>query len=322
MKIATREEIQKVLSLRDVIPLMREALVAQSRGECETPMPMHLYVGGKQGDEPGVGSEVERGEVHIKSSYRDGGKNFVVKVVSGFPGNTARNLPSADGTMLLVSAETGAPVALLCDGGDLTDARTAAVSAMIARELGREDTSLGILGNGVQARWQASAHAEVLPLREVWVWGRSPERVRKCRDDIANLVNGIDVQIAASPADVARHARLIVTTTAARVPLLSFEDIAPGTLISAVGSDSPGKQELHPQILANASLVLVDSRQQCESLGELQHAPAAFDRAIEMGKFCDFHPAFDAAGIIVADYTGLGVEDLFIAEDCYRKLAD
>ncbi|MGC1687400.1 MAG: ornithine cyclodeaminase family protein [Candidatus Acidiferrales bacterium] len=317
MKIATREEIQKVLSLRDVIPLMREALVAQSRGECETPMPMHLYIGGKQRGEHGS----ERGEIHIKSSYRDGGKHFVVKVASGFPDNAARNLPSADGMMLLVSAQTGAPVTLLCDGGDLTDARTAAVSAMMARELGREDTSLGILGSGVQARWQVRAHAEVLPLREVWLWGRSPERVRQCRDDITSLVSGIDVRIASSPADVVRHARLIVTTTAARTPVLSFEDVAPGTLISAVGSDSPRKQELDPQILSNASLVLVDSRQQCERLGELQHAPAAFDRAFEMGKFCDFHPAFDAGGIVVADFTGLGVEDLFIAEDCYRKLA-
>jgi ornithine cyclodeaminase len=321
MRIAEREEIQQVLCLRDVISLMREALVAQSHGECETPMPMHLYIGGKQGDKPGVGREVERGEIHIKSSYRDGGKHFVVKVVSGFPGNTARNLPTADGMMLLVSAETGAPVALLCDGGDLTDARTAAVSAMIARELGREDTSLGILGSGVQARWQARAHAEILPLREVWLWGRSPERVRKCSDDIASLVSGIDVRIATSPADVARHARLIVTTTAARAALLSVDDVAPGTLISAVGSDSPGKQELDPQIIANASLVLVDSRQQCEQLGELQHVPAAFDRAIEVGEFCDFHPAFDAGGIIVADFTGLGVEDLFIAEDCYLKIA-
>ena len=318
MKIATRDEIQKVLSLRDAIPLMREALVAQCRGECETPMPMHLYIVGKKEKKQGI----EHGEIHIKSSYRDGGKHFVVKVVGGFPDNAARNLPTADGMMLLVSAETGAPVALLCDGGDLTDARTAAVSAMIARDLGRGDASLGILGSGVQARWQARAHAEVLPLREIWVWGRSPEHVRQCRDDIANLVRGVDVRIATSPADVARHARLIVTTTAARAPLLSFEDVAPGTLISAVGSDSPGKQEVDPQILANASLVLVDLRQQCERLGELQHAPVAFDRAIEMGKFCDFHPAFDAGGIIVADYTGLGVEDLFIAEDCYRKLAD
>jgi ornithine cyclodeaminase/alanine dehydrogenase-like protein (mu-crystallin family) len=309
VKIATRDEIGKVLSLHDVISLMREALVAQYRGECETPMPMHLHI------------RERGGEVHIKSSYRDGGNYFALKVVSGFPENAARHLPTANGMILLASAETGAPVALLCDGGDLTDARTAAVSAMVAKELGRTDESLGILGSGVQARWQVRAHAEVLSLREVWLWGRSPERVRRCRDDLVNLVRGIEVRIATSPADVARHSRLIVTTTAAREPLLSFEDIAPGTLLSAVGSDSPGKQELHPQILLNASLVLVDSLQQCERLGELQHAPAARSRAVEIGKFCDFHPAFDSGGIVVADFTGLGVEDLFVAEDCYRKLS-
>jgi hypothetical protein len=54
MKIATRDEIQKVLSLRDAIPLMREALVAQCRGECETPMPMHLYIGGKKEKKQGI----------------------------------------------------------------------------------------------------------------------------------------------------------------------------------------------------------------------------------------------------------------------------
>jgi len=308
MKIATRDEIRKVLSLPDVIRLMREALIAQSRGECETPMPMHIPI------------RENPGEIHIKSSYREGGRYFAVKIVSGFPGNAARNLPTADGMILLASAETGEPVALLCDGGDLTDARTAAVSAMVARELKREDTALGILGSGVQARWQVRAHAEVLPVKEVWLWGRSPERVRKCAEDIEGIAPGARVRVATSPADVARHANLIVTTTSAREPLLSAEDIAPGTLISAVGSDSIGKQELHPQVLANASLLLVDSLQQCERLGELQHAPAARKRAVEIGKFCDFHPAYDSSGIIVADFTGLGVEDLFVAEDCYRRL--
>jgi ornithine cyclodeaminase len=99
-----------------------------------------------------------------------------------------------------------------------------------------------------------------------------------------------------------------------------LEAVTNGTLISAIGSDSPGKQELDPQILYRASLVLVDSKSQCERLGELQHAPGVRDRVIEMGKFCDCHPAFDADGIIVADFTGLGVEDLFAAEDCLGKL--
>ncbi len=308
MKIANRQEIQGVLCLPDVIRLMREALIAHSRGECDTPMPMHLDISDRGG------------EVHIKSSYRKNGRYFAVKIAAGFPQNTGKNLPTADGVILLVSAETGAPMALLCDGGDLTDARTAAVSALIARELGRTDHSIGILGSGIQARWQVRAHREVLPLREVWLWGRTPEHAEQCRADIAALLPGIDVRLASSPAEVAGRARLIVTTTAAHAPLLKLEDIGSGTLISAVGSDSPGKQELHKEILEKASFVLVDSITQCERIGELQHAPGARHRAIEMGSFCDLRRAVESARIVVADFTGLGVEDLYIAEDCVRKL--
>jgi ornithine cyclodeaminase len=89
------------------------------------------------------------------------------------------------------------------------------------------------------------------------------------------------------------------------------------THISAVGSDSPGKQELDPDILRRASLVLVDSQRQCEKLGELQHAPNPAVRAIEIGEYCEKPVAFDSAGITLADFTGLGVEDLYIAESCY-----
>jgi ornithine cyclodeaminase len=259
-------------------------------------------------------------EVHVKASYRKGGRHFVVKIAGSFTELTKRNLPAGNGMMMLLSAETGEPVALLCDGGDLTDARTAAVAAMVANELKRTDSCLGILGSGTQARWQARAHAEVLPLREVWLWGRNLTHAQQCRTDLTTLLPDVDIRVANSPAEVAQHATTIVTTTAARAPLLMLEAVTNGTLISAIGSDSPGKQELDPQILERASLVLVDSKSQCERLGELQHAPRARDRVIEMGKFCDCYPAFDADGIIVADFTGLGVEDLFAAEGCLCKL--
>src|SRR5450759_3201199 len=87
--------------------------------------------------------------------------------------------------------------------------------------------------------------------------------------------------------------------------------------ISAVGADSPGKQELDPDILRRASLLLVDSRRQCEKLGELQHAPDQSNRALEIGEYCEAPVAIDPEGITVADFTGLGVEDLYIAESCY-----
>ena len=96
-------------------------------------------------------------------------------------------------------------------------------------------------------------------------------------------------------------------------------DIRPGTHISAVGSDGPGKQELDPAILQSAALLLADSRQQCVKLGELQHAPAEFDSAVEIGEFCIAPRAIEPDDIAVCDFTGLGVEDLYIAEYCYER---
>src|ERR1044071_9165329 len=118
---------------------MREALMAHSAGECDTPMPMHLAI------------DAEQAEVHVKSSYRRGGQYFALKIASTFPRNSNRGLPSGNGMMLLSSAETGEPVAFLADAGHLTDVRTAAVAAMTARELRRSDRVLGILGTGIQA---------------------------------------------------------------------------------------------------------------------------------------------------------------------------
>jgi len=296
MRVIPRSELEQALVPERVLGAMRDALIAQSRGECQTPMPMHLEI------------PAESGEAHIKSSYRRGGKYFVLKIASTFPGNAARGLSTGSGMMLLCSAETGAPVALLDDGGYLTDVRTAAVAAMVVRELGRRETVLGILGTGIQARLQAAWHAQVIDLQEIWIWGRTPAHVEQCRQDLSAW----KVHVAASPAEVARNCRLISTATASRSALLKAADIQPGTHISAVGSDSTGKQELDPGILRSAELVLVDSAAQCSKLGELQHALDV--TATEIGTFCQ-GPRL-VSGITVADFTGLGVEDLFISELC------
>jgi ornithine cyclodeaminase len=307
VRILELPEIRGLLVYSEIIGLMREALVAQSRGECDTPMPMHLEIA------------AERAEIHIKASYRRGGRYFALKMASTFPTNVARGLPTGNGMMLLSSAETGDPVALLADAGHLTDVRTAAVSAMAARELGRSDHALGIVGTGVQARLQAQMHAAILPVDEIWIWGRDAARTEECRRDIAGIFPHAQVRVAGSTAEIAQRTRLIVTATASRAPLLMADAIQPGTHISAVGSDGPGKQELDPAILRRADVVLADSRRQCEKLGELQHAPAECERVREIGEFCEGPGTIDADAITVCDFTGLGVEDLYIAEYCYER---
>ncbi len=303
MTIIGQDEIRRSVSRSAAIAAMREAVLAQSRGDCDTPMPMHLDLSSGGG-----------GEVHIKSSYRRGGRRFALKVA----GTYARR---PYGSIVLVSVETGETAAYFDDGGYLTDLRTAAVAAMVSRELGRTDSEIGILGTGAQARLQAELHAEVLPLSRIHVWGRNPERAAACVREIGDLLPGIRVAAAGSPAEVAASAKLIVTATAAREPLLRLNDLRPGTHVSAVGADTPGKQELDAGILRRASLLLVDSVIQCAKLGELQHAPSETARAVEIGAFCATPPEYDRSGITVADFTGLGVEDLFLAEACAKSLA-
>src|SRR5215467_7744375 len=140
MRILNLPEIRQALRYGEIIDRMRDALIANARGECDTPMPMHLDIAGSGG------------EVHMKSSYRRGGRYFALKIASTFAANADRGLPTGNGMMLLGSAETGEPVAYLADEGHLTDVRTAAAAALVARELGRRDRVLGILGTGIQAR--------------------------------------------------------------------------------------------------------------------------------------------------------------------------
>lgn len=282
---------------------MRDALIAQTRGECLTPMPMHLDIAAVSG------------EAHIKCSYRKGGRHYACKVASSFP----QCASPGNGVMMLFSAETGAPVAILADEGHLTDVRTAAVTAMVVLELKRSDRMLGIIGTGIQARLQAILHAAVLELDEIAIWGRRPEAAENCAADLRQSLPGIRIVTSTTANEVAQRAKLIVTCTAARSPLLKAADLQPGTHISAVGSDSPDKQELETRILESAALILVDSRAQCERLGELKYALHLAPKAIEIGTFCLNPTPFDANGISVCDFTGLGVEDLYIAEYCFNQ---
>jgi ornithine cyclodeaminase len=308
MKPVDLDTIRGCIDDVELIDAMRDPLMAQSRGECDTPMPMHLAV------------PAEDAQIHIKSSYREGGGCFAMKVASTFPNNRSRGISTSNGMSLLFSAVDGEPLAYFADRGEMTDLRTAAVAAMMTKALGRTDSVLGIIGAGLQGRLQARMHAAVLPLQHVYVHDVVGERMDEYAADVGKMLPGVTVHPCVLADDVAAAAKLIVTVTPARTPHLAFGSLQPGTHINAVGADTAGKHELANDVLEEADLVLVDSLAQCEHLGELQHVPAVRGRAVEIGAFladpCEVAP--DA--ITVADFTGLGVEDLAIAEYVWNHL--
>ena len=260
-----------------------------------------------------------RGEVDVKTAYIPGLDHFAIKISPGFFGNPAIGLPSTNGMMVVLSARTGLVEALLLDNGYLTDVRTAAAGAVAAKHLARDNASVAaILGAGMQARMQLSALAQVRGLSAVRVWARDPAKAAAFATDMTARL-GIPVTAAATAADAARGADVIVTTTPAESPILNAADVASGTHVTAMGSDAEHKNEIDPALIALATYA-ADRLAQTRRLGEWHHAIAAglvadTDTRPELGQII----AGEVPGrtrpdeITVADLTGTGIQDTAIA---------
>jgi len=312
-EVIGRAEIERRLAGVDVVAAMERAFVAYSAGKSVVPPVGELLF-----DEP-------PGEAHIKYGYIKGDDVFVIKVATGFYRNPDRGLPGNSGLVLVFDATTGLPRAVLMDEGHLTNVRTAAAGAVAAKYLApREVKAIGVLGAGTQARMQAEMLRQVTPCRRLLLWARRPDRAATCAADLK--LAGFDVQVAASPAAVAAEANLIVTTTPASEPLLRAADIRPGTHITAMGSDTEGKQELAAEILARADRVVADAIPQCLVRGEIHQAIKAgvLDRSkiVELGNIVSGEdvgrPSHRA--ITVADLTGVAVQDIEIAKAVLRPV--
>lgn len=304
MNIFTLDQIKQVLPELDLLPAIEEGFRRYSAGQAEVPPVGELLL--------------EKGEVHIKYGYLMGGEYYVIKVASGFYGNPGLGLPSSNGMMLMFNQQTGQPEAILLDEGHLTDIRTAVAGAIAAKYLAPDRVEqIGIVGTGVQARLQLRYLRDVVPCRHVLVWGRAESQLSAYQSEMRSF--GFEVETTKEMAVLQKSCNLIVTTTPAAEPLLSVEHLQPGTHITAVGSDTPHKQELDARILARADLVVADSISQCLERGEIYQAIKAGlltqDRLVELGDLISGEAPGRSSDIqiSVADLTGVAVQDIGIA---------
>ncbi len=303
--------IKRALVGLDLVPDIEAGFVALSEGRANIPPVGELML--------------EKGEVHIKYGAIAGDSHYVVKIASGFYGNAARGLASGNGLMLLFDQETGVPTSVLLDEGHLTDVRTAIAGAVAAKHFApRDGGPVGIIGLGVQARLQLLHLRGIVACERAIVFGRDTAKAERYRADMVAL--GFQIEIARSAAELAARCRLIVTTTPATAPLLFAADIRPGTHITAIGSDTPHKQELDAAILAKADLVIADSLPQARLRGEIHKALAAGaideSRIVELGAvIARRRPGRTRADeITVFDSTGVAVQDIKIAAAVAARL--
>jgi ornithine cyclodeaminase len=262
----------------------------------------------------------QNGEVDVKSAYIHGMDSFAIKIAAGFHDNHLLDLPTGSGMMLLISAETGRPLAVLLDNGYLTDVRTGIAGAIAAEHLARSEIkAVGVIGSGMQARFQMRGLKEVRD-----VYGIVSEEVEQYAEEMAAEL-GIDVVIEETPQDVVQQSDMVVTTTPSNDPYLKAEWLHPGLHITCMGSDAEHKQEVFPEVFKLADVVVCDRKSQAFRLGELHHAGEAGvitpEKVIELGELTSGSKKGrqEDNQITICDLTGVGVQDTQIARLAYEN---
>lgn len=312
MKIITLDQIKKSLNSIDVISVIEKGFIAYAQGNAVVPPVGELIFKDPPGD------------VHIKYGYIINDDYYVVKVASGFYENPKLSLPSSNGLMLLFSQKTGELLSILLDEGYLTDIRTAAAGAIAAKYLAPSQiTRIGIIGTGTQARLQLQFLQKIIQCKDVIVFGRDSNKLLKYQADMQKI--GFDVHVTQKSEDLTATCNLIITTTPSSSPVLSAKQIKKGTHITAVGADTPHKQELDENIFGLADVIVADSISQCTERGDISHAIKKKivnkNRLIELGNIISGKSKGRSNNdqISVADLTGLAVQDIQIAKAVFES---
>lgn len=318
IKILTENELRTAVSLDTAaVDVVEQAFGALARGGVVMPPILSMAI------------EEKHGEVDVKTAYVPGMDAFAIKASPGFFDNPAKGLPSLNGLMILFDSDTGIVKAVLLDNGYLTDVRTAAAGAVAARYLApASPDTVGVIGTGVQADLQLRALSLVREFNKVLVWGRNPKRAGEYAERMSSVL-GVPVQPAETAEHCVRESQVVVTTTPSHSPVLRAPWLQPGQHVTAMGSDSPDKNELEPEVIARVDRFVCDSRSQSLAQGELRAAVAA-------GVVAEDFPADELGDIVigrkpgrrddtittVCDLTGTGVQDTAIANRAFRVALD
>jgi len=311
--LLSMEDVQKALSMKEVIDVVEEGYLAFHRGKVRQPEIVSIEM------------PENNGETDIKSCYNELNERISVKVASGFYNNGKNNnLPTMMGTILLYDGTNGA---LLCvmDGSLITGIRTGAAGAISSKLLARKDAAtVAVFGAGGQARMQVEGLCHVMSLREVRVFSEN-------RDELMGYQKEMEQQTAArvvicnNPEETMAGSDIVITTTPAKTPYIHQSLVKPGMHIVAVGADMAGKNELDPAIFRGAKIVN-DSIAQCVSRGETRNALMAgvmteSDIHGEIGQLLAGEKALRECEneITIFDTTGMGIQDNVTAVMVYER---
>ena len=245
--ILTEDDIRSVLTMSGLIDTMERVLIEYSTGRAQQPLRTVLEVGS------------QKAFFALMPAFIPASAALGTKLVTVYGSNAELGLPTHLATIVMLDAETGAPAAFL-DGRFITEARTAAVSAVSTRLLARSDAGvLAIVGSGVQARSHLEAIANVRTLREVRVWSPNADHRARFVEEVREHVKPANVSATSSAEAAVAGADIIVLATSSRTAVIRSDWVSDGTHICAVGACRPDQREMDGALVARSRL-FVDSR--------------------------------------------------------------
>jgi alanine dehydrogenase len=250
-------DVSSVVSMGDGVRIVEDALRQHSLGG-GVAMPRI------SADLPGNG-----GAFRIMPAIMPAIEVFGLKTLTGYPG---RRLPGETYfVLMLFSCDTGALRAIVA-GNRLTGIRTGAASGVAAKYLSRPNSRvLGVIGAGVQARYQVAALLEVRAVNEIRIFDLESTKAETFAQEIET-----DFQVRARAVGHVREAvsdcDLIVTATAAKTPVFDGQWLDAGTHVSGMGSNTPNKRELDGTVFKRSTLVVDFKDQALQEAGDLQDA--------------------------------------------------
>jgi ornithine cyclodeaminase/alanine dehydrogenase-like protein (mu-crystallin family) len=292
----SEDEVRAVLSLDELIPAIRQGLMAFSAGEVVQPVRSVMRV------------EAHGGWFAVMPAVYGGVMG--AKMVTFYPGNASVYKHTHMAMIQLFRADTGEPLAVM-DGRLITEMRTAAVSAVAVDCLAAKDVKvLGILGSGVQARSHVQALARIRKFEEIRVWSRSEENARRFAEEVGGRVGLAE--------EVATGADVVLTLTSSPEPVLRGKWLKQDAVVCAVGAVTPERRELDDEAMRGA--VVVESREAAmREPGDILLAKA--EVTAEIGELLNGRRLERGDRPVVFKSVGIAIEDIVAAKLVYERVS-
>jgi ornithine cyclodeaminase len=249
--LLSNQDVKVAVPMREAIETVKRAFAQLSCGKATVPLRTHLPV------------KRYEGTTLFMPAYLSESDDLGLKVVSVFPHNLEKGLPTIFALVIVVEASTGRPLAVM-DGTYLTALRTGAASGAAADLLARKESRVvAIFGSGAQARTQLPAVCEVREIERVFVYSLTREHAERFVSEMRGRGKiPKDVRVATSPAEAVMDADIICTATTSKTPVFDGRDVKRGALICGIGSFTPEMQEVD-EVTVKKARVVVDSREAC-----------------------------------------------------------